>query len=44
MVLNIAKIYDAAKVLSQIARKTDLILSKTMLEGSEIYLKSENIQ
>ncbi len=44
MVLNIAKIYDAAKVLSQIARKTDLILSKTILEGSEIYLKSENLQ
>lgn len=42
--LNIAKIYDAAKVLSKIARKTDLILSKTILEGSEIYLKSENLQ
>ncbi len=42
--LNIAKIYDAAKVLSKVARKTDLILSKTLLEGSEIYLKSENLQ
>ncbi len=42
--LNIDKIYDAAKVLSEVARKTDLILSKTILEGSEIYLKSENLQ
>ena len=42
--LNIAKIYDAAKVLGKVARKTDLILSKTLLEGSEIYLKSENLQ
>lgn len=42
--LNIAKIYDAAKVLSKVARKTDLILSKTLLEGNEIYLKSENLQ
>ena len=42
--LNIAKIYDASKVLSEVARKTDLILSKTLLEGHEIYLKSENLQ
>ena len=42
--LNIAKIYDAAKVLSKVARKTDLILSKTLSENNEIYLKSENLQ
>ena len=42
--LNIAKIYDAAKVLNKVARKTDLILSKTLIEGEEIYLKSENLQ
>ena len=42
--LNIAKIYDASKILSEVARKTDLILSKTLLEGHEIYLKSENLQ
>lgn len=42
--LNIAKIYDAAKVLNQVARKTELILSKTIKEGSELYLKSENLQ
>ena len=43
-VLNIETIYDASKVLSEAARKTDLILSKTLLEGHEIYLKSENLQ
>ncbi len=42
--LNIETIYDAAKVLKEAARKTDLILSKTLLEGNEIYLKSENLQ
>ena len=30
--LNIAKIYDAAKFLNKVARKTELILSKTMLK------------
>ncbi len=42
--LNIETLHDAAKVLKKIARKTDLILSKTILEGNEIYLKSENLQ
>ena len=42
--LNLETIYDAAKVLKEAARKTDLILSKTLLEGNEIYLKSENLQ
>ncbi len=42
--LSIDKIYDASNVLSEIARKTDLILSKTIVEGHEIYLKSENLQ
>ena len=42
--LTIGKLKDAANVLSEAARKTDLILSKTLLEGHEIYLKSENLQ
>lgn len=42
--LKIETVYDAAKVLSEVARKTDLILSKTLLEGHEVYLKSENLQ
>ncbi len=42
--LNIEKIYDAAKVLKDVARKTDLIHSKTLAQGSEVYLKSENLQ
>jgi threonine dehydratase len=43
-VLDIQTIYDASKVLNEVARKTDLILSKTLLDGHEIYLKSENLQ
>ena len=42
--LSIETVKEAAKVLSGVARKTDLILSKTLLEGHEIYLKSENLQ
>lgn len=42
--LDIQTIYDASKVLNEVARKTDLILSKTLLDGHEIYLKSENLQ
>ena len=42
--LTLGTVKDAASVLSEVARKTDLILSKTLLEGHEIYLKSENLQ
>lgn len=42
--LSIETIKDAAAVLAGTARKTDLILSKTLLEGHDIYLKSENLQ
>jgi len=42
--LTIETVKDAANVLSGTARKTDLILSKTLLEGHDIYLKSENLQ
>ena len=42
--LNLETLYDASKVLGEVARKTDLILSKTLLEGTDIYLKSENLQ
>ncbi len=42
--LNIETIYEASKVLSEVARKTDLILSKNLSEDNEIYLKSENLQ
>ena len=38
--LNLETLYDASKVLGEVARKTDLILSKTLLEGTDIYLKS----
>ena len=42
--LTLGSIKEAANVLSTVARKTDLILSKTLLDGHEIYLKSENLQ
>lgn len=42
--LNIETIYDASKVLSEVAVKTDLIVSKSLVEGKELYLKSENLQ
>ena len=42
--LSIAKIYDAAKVLNKVAKKTDLILSKTIIEDKDLYLKAENLQ
>lgn len=42
--LDLETLYDAKKVLGEVARKTDLIQSKTLLEGTEIYLKSENLQ
>ena len=42
--LSFETIKDAAAVLAGTARKTDLILSKTLLEGHDIYLKAENLQ
>ena len=38
------KIYHAAFVLKDIARKTDLIAAPQLCEGSEVYLKTENLQ
>ena len=42
--LTLDKIKDAAAVLAGTAIKTDLIYSKTLSEGLELYLKSENLQ
>lgn len=42
--LTIEKVKDAAKTLSSVARKTDLIHASTMPDDGEIYLKSENLQ
>ena len=43
-ILPIEKVYDAKKVLSQIARKTDIIHSNYLSEKNNVYLKTENLQ
>lgn len=42
--LNMEKLYDAAKVLSSTVRKTDLIHSQALSNDCEVYIKSENLQ
>ncbi len=43
-ILPLEKVYDAKKVLSQIARKTDIIHSNYLSERNNVYLKTENLQ
>lgn len=42
--LTLDKIYHAAFVLKDMARKTDLIAAPQLCDGNEIYLKTENLQ
>ena len=42
--LTLDKIYHAAYVLRQVARKTDLIAAPNLVDGCELYLKTENLQ
>ena len=42
--LTLDKIYHAAFVLKNIARKTDLIAAPQLCEGNSLYLKTENLQ
>ena len=42
--LTLDKIYHAAFVLKDIARKTDLIAAPQLCEDSQVYLKTENLQ
>jgi len=42
--LTLDQIYQAAYVLKDVARKTDLIYAPEFAEGREIYLKTENLQ
>lgn len=42
--LTLDKIYHAAFVLKNVARKTDLIAAPTLCEKSKLYLKTENLQ
>ena len=42
--LSLDKIYQAAFVLKQVARKTDLIYAQKLSGENQIYLKTENLQ
>ncbi len=42
--LTLDKIYHASFVLKKVIRKTDLIFAPNLCPGSEIYLKTENLQ
>ena len=42
--LTLDRIYQAAHTLKGVVRDTDLILSPNIVPGSEIYLKTENLQ
>ena len=42
--ITLDKVYQAAFVLREVARKTDLIYSQKLSGKSEIYLKTENLQ
>ena len=42
--LTLDKIYHAAYVLRQVARKTDLIAAPALADDCELYLKTENLQ
>lgn len=42
--LSLDKIYQAAFVLKQVARKTDLIYAQKLTCDNQIYLKTENLQ
>jgi len=42
--LTLDKVYHASYTLKEVVRNTDLIYSKDLNPGSEIYLKTENLQ
>jgi threonine dehydratase len=42
--ISLDRIYQAAFVLKDIARKTDLIAAPRLLEDGNLYLKTENLQ
>ena len=42
--LTLDRVYTAKRVLSEVVRKTDMILAKNICPDSEIYLKTENLQ
>lgn len=42
--LTLDRVYKAKRVLDEVIRKTDMIEAKNLCKGSEVYLKTENLQ
>ncbi len=42
--LTLDRVYKAKRVLDEVIRKTDMIEAKKLCKGSEVYLKTENLQ
>ena len=42
--LSLDQIYQAAYILKDVARKTDMIYAPEFAQGREVYLKTENLQ
>ncbi len=42
--LTLDRVYKAKRILSEVVRETDMILSKNLCPNSNIYLKTENLQ
>lgn len=42
--LTLDRVYKAKRVLSEITRKTDMILAKNLCPNTSVYLKTENLQ
>ncbi len=42
--LTIDRVYKAKRVLSEVIRKTDMILAKDICKDTNVYLKTENLQ
>ncbi len=42
--LTLDKVYSAKRVLSEVVRKTDMILTKSLSSNADVYLKTENLQ
>lgn len=42
--LTIDKVYKASHILKEVIRETDMILAPNIRQGTNIYLKTENLQ
>ena len=44
VMLTISSVYQAQETLKEVARKTDVIYAPKLCEGTDLYLKTENLQ